>query len=75
METFIYITPDGSEYEDQTGNDTEKVLFISYEASADGINWIQAINDNGKTVIKARCPTNIPSAPAFEASSVPIHSK
>lgn len=56
---------------------TEKVLAnIVYEASADGINWIQAINDNGKTVIKGSLPTtNIPSVPALEASSVLIHSK
>lgn len=38
---------------------TEKVLAnIVYEASADGINWIQAINDNGKTVIKGLVANN-----------------
>ena len=37
---------------------TEKYCNIVYEASADGINWIQAINDNGKTVIKGLVANN-----------------
>lgn len=55
---YIYYSYDGSEYELQTGNDGKVLANIVYEASADGINWIQAINDNGKTVIKGLVANN-----------------
>ena len=57
--TFIYITPMTAANMSSKPEMTEKVLAnIVYEASADGINWIQAINDNGKTVIKGLVANN-----------------
>lgn len=57
--TFIYITPMTATNMSSKPEMTEKVLAnIVYEASADGINWIQAINDNGKTVIKGLVANN-----------------
>ena len=57
--TFIYITPMTAANMSSKPEMTEKVLAnIVYEASAAGINWIQAINDNGKTVIKGLVANN-----------------
>lgn len=51
--TFIYITPMTAANMSSKPEMTEKVLAnVVYEASSDGVNWTQAINDNGKIVIK-----------------------
>ena len=55
--TFIYITPMTAADMSSKPEMTEKVLGnIVYEASSDGTNWIQAVHDNGKTVIKELTP-------------------
>lgn len=57
--TFIYITPMTAANMSSKPEMAEKVLAnVVYEASSDGVNWIQAINDNGKIVIKGLTPSS-----------------
>lgn len=57
--TFIYITPMTVANMSSKPEMAEKVLAnVVYEASSDGVNWTQAINDNGKIVIKELTPSD-----------------
>ena len=57
--TFMYITPMTAENINSEAEMKQKVLNnIIYEASSDGVNWVEATNDNGKIVIKGLTPSS-----------------